>query len=140
MLNTFDSPVDRYSTFFFYVFFIILFSLATFWFGSHQYKSTYQKVVFYLSIIIVIVSSIMLLQAIYPIEILNRIASNIAIIILPLSFILAGLGIMIYGIAAILNHQTFVKFSLMPTPIKGPFAMYLGICWTIAGAMMILLV
>lgn len=139
MLNEFHSSTEKYSTLLFYIVFLLFF-LFGFWYVSiWPKKSGFKTTLLIIFIVSIISTLIIFLQALFPQSIFNQIASVTVGTILPICFFTGGLGITIYGVAAILKRETFVKFAFIPAKVKGVEAIYFGILWVFCGLMMIVM-
>jgi len=137
VLNNTDSPVDRIVSLSAYVIFIILFTVVAMYFNKKTFKGLFEHTVIYISLFSIAVTLIIFLQAVFPsLFYLNLLVSTLIKILIPLLFYLCGLGIIAYGVLAIIKKEIFVNFP--PFIIRGPMAKVFGLIVILLGFWLIL--
>lgn len=104
-------------------------------------KRLFHKLLFAISVVGVVFSSIWVSSAFSPSENLSGIVVLFAGILLPIIWLLSSLGFVVYGINAVVTKKTMVKYAavFLPKKAQGAEAIYFGSMWIIAGLMMLLI-
>lgn len=69
---------------------------------------------------------------------LTKIFFNLSTVLLPIFWFAGALGIMIYGLYAVITRKTFVKSSFGATQVYGTDAIIMGLLWTCISFLIIL--
>lgn len=123
----------------FYLEIAILLGAASIFIFKLKKRTLFEKTLLIICPITVSFGSLWIVSVFFPTLGAQRIVLPLATVLWPMLWLLISIGVIIYGSAAIVTRQTFVKVGFITDQLSGPVAVYFGILWILAGLLMLFL-